>query len=229
MRAIPDDLGQGGYGMMPGWARPGSDGQPTDLFTILRSMMPRVATAAAAEAITRDERNGLLVVGKLPFWWNAASLANDVTKQIAIRPTDVASNVAGRWESLSTSHLLALPVSKDTTNGAVLFTVPAGFRLLLERRPFYDNTIAWTGGTASAIGIKSSNAAYAGDGDIQGGASGDLAAALGTGIKWGTLGTKFGSDLGVVLEAGDTILFQRLVSAFTAGSGTLYVPVKRFL
>lgn len=105
------------------------------------------------------------------------------------------------------------PISKDTADGEVLFTVPAGLRLLLLVA-FWHVTADFTGGASSAVGLDSSNAAYSTPGDLLGGAGGDVAAGLTAGFK-GTVGAK----RVVVLEPGDTVRFQRITSAFTAGEG----------
>lgn len=108
-------------------------------------------------------------------------------------------------------------ISKDTADGAVLYTVPAGHRLRMARS-YWHNTTAWSGGSSSAVGLSSSNAAYNTAGDLLGGASGDVAAGMGTGFK-GTAGAKVGANAPVILEPGDTVLFNRITSAFTAGVG----------
>jgi hypothetical protein len=119
---------------------------------------------------------------------------------------------------------LKLPVSYVTADAAVLYTVPAGHRVRVART-YWENTTAWTGGSSSAIGASSSNAGYSTKGDIQGGASGDLTAAMGAGFKPGTIGAKFGSNGVVILTAGDTIIFDRIASVYTAGAGYLCVEL----
>jgi hypothetical protein len=110
-------------------------------------------------------------------------------------------------------------ISKDTADAAVIFTVPAGAGRVRLNRAYWQNTTAWTGGTNSAIGLSSSNADYNTKGDLLGGAGGNVAAALGAGYKGGTVGAEMGSNLVVVLKPGDTIRFDRIVDAFTAGAG----------
>jgi hypothetical protein len=118
---------------------------------------------------------------------------------------------------------LKLACSYTTADAAVLFTVPAGHNLRVNR-VYWNNTTAWTGGTNSAIGASSSNASYATKGDLQGGAGGDLTAAMGAGIKPGSAaGAAFGSNGVVVLVPGDTIRFDRIASVYTAGAGYLMV------
>ncbi len=119
---------------------------------------------------------------------------------------------------------LKLPISFNTADGAVLFTVPAG-HFLRVNRSYWNVQSAFTGGSSSTIGLSSSNAAYATKGDVLGGAAGDAQAALGAGIRGGTLGAKFASNGVILLSPGDTIRFDRITSAFTAGSGYAMVEV----
>jgi len=108
-------------------------------------------------------------------------------------------------------------ISKDTADGDILYTVPARHRLRLSRS-YWHVVTPWTGGTSAAIGLDSSNAAYNTAGDLLGGASGDVLAGLTAGFK-GTAGAKMGANAPVILDEGDTVRFQRITSAFTAGDG----------
>lgn len=115
-----------------------------------------------------------------------------------------------------------------TADATVLTTIPSflnGASGLQVEELFWEVTNSFTGGTGSAIGVSSSNASYNTKGDLLGGASGDVAANLtSTGkYKGGTLGTKFASKGKVILLPGDTIRFDRITSAFTAGSGYVHV------
>lgn len=109
------------------------------------------------------------------------------------------------------------PVSAQTPDGEVLFTVPDGHRLRLSRA-YWHVTTDFTGGASSAIGLDSNNAAYSTPGDLLGGAGGDVAAGLTAGFR-GTAGAKVGSAAPIILGPGDTVRFQRIASAFTAGAG----------
>lgn len=117
---------------------------------------------------------------------------------------------------------LKLACSKDNADGDVLFTCPDNHYLRVQRA-YWINTTPWSGGSSSAIGASTNNASGSTKGDIQGGASGDAAAALGSGIKFGTVGAKIAA--GVCLTPGDTIRFDKITSAFTAGAGYLCVEV----
>ncbi len=119
---------------------------------------------------------------------------------------------------------LQLPVGFATADAAVIFTVPTGKRLFVGR-PFWEVTQAWTGGSSSAIGLSSSNAAYNTKGDLLGGATGDVLAGLTVGFK-GTIGAKLASNGVVVLVGGDTVRFDRITSAFTAGAALVHFPVR---
>lgn len=125
---------------------------------------------------------------------------------------------------------LEFPITFATANNAVLFTVPSGYRLFIEDA-FWEPTVSFTGGASSAIGLSSSNAAYATAGDLLGGATGDVAAQLTATptapIKSGagrTIGAKVAT--GVCLVAGDTIKFNQITSAFTAGAGQVHIKYR---
>lgn len=120
---------------------------------------------------------------------------------------------------------LELDVTFNNADASVIYTVPVGYRMKIVSA-FWEPSIAWTGGTASAIGLSSSNAGYATKGDLLGGAAGDVAAGLtvvaATPCK-GTVGAKVASGGTVVLLAGDTIRFDRITSAFTAGAAKVHL------
>jgi hypothetical protein len=120
--------------------------------------------------------------------------------------------------------ILTFPVSFASTDAQVLYTVPVGIRLQMGRA-FWEVVTPFTGGASSAIGVSSSNANASTKGDLLGGATGDVAANLTAGFK-GTVGTRVASSGLVVLVAGDTIRFDRITSAFTAGAGNLHIPVQ---
>lgn len=228
MKKLPTGLlddGGAGFNSSAGVLTPA--GNYVSLVDMLTSLQAApLADTTALAALGADDQAGAVMVGGVPYYFDATRTDNDSTQQLVVRPGNIASNVAGRWVAAVRSFILQLTATYQTADGAVLYTVPAGITgLLLQPRPFWKNTVAWTGGTSSAIGISSGNAAYNTAGDLQGGATGDLTAALGTGVKAGTLGTKFGSSGVVLLGPGDTILFNRIASVFTAGAGKLLVPV----
>lgn len=131
----------------------------------------------------------------------------------------------GLWERLpaATAVALKLAIAFGTADAAILYTVPAGKRLLLERT-FWEVTVGFTGGSSSAIGLSSSQTGQSTKGDLLGGATGDVTATLGTaGVKGGTIGADFGSNGVIVLEPGATIRFDRITSVFTAGTGFVHI------
>jgi len=120
---------------------------------------------------------------------------------------------------------LKLPIAFGTANNATLATVPTGLKLHIARA-FWEVTVSWTGGTNAAIGVNSDDTDYATAGDILGGAGGDLLATLvstGRVYKGGTLGAKFGTNGVVVVGSGKLIRFNRVVDAFTAGTGFVHI------
>src|SRR5262249_20556176 len=134
----------------------------------------------------------------------------------------------GRWVTADKHKVLRIPVAFGMADGATIFTTPAGYALRLTGLPFWDNDVAWTGGTSSAIGIASSVTGYTTAGDILGGASGDVQAGLGAGVKVGTVGPKLDTEAerqAFIMLAGDTLTYEEITSAFTAGAGFVCVPV----
>ena len=116
-----------------------------------------------------------------------------------------------------------------TADGAVLYTVPAGFRLQLAA-PFWSVSTTFTTANAGAAALKSSNAGLNTAGDILGGSTGDLVATLvSTGAyAKGTKGTKIGNP-GTVLVGGDTVIYNLIAGAFTAGAGLAHITCRVIL
>lgn len=123
---------------------------------------------------------------------------------------------------------LKLPVAFGTADAAILFTVPTGMKIEIHKA-YWEPTTSFTGGSSSAIGLSSSNAAYTTKGDILGGAAGDVAAGLvSTGSAYkGVIGAKMAGPTSgaaiLLLVAADTIRFDRITSAFTAGAGFAHI------
>lgn len=163
--------------------------------------------------------------GATHFQFRVGYAGTDSTAQLVVGP---ATGATGKWVCVDPVMNIQIPSSTFTFNladAATLFTVPTGFRLLIQR-VMIEIGVAWTGGAASAIGISSSNANFNTKGDLLGGATGDVAAGLASGFQ-GTIGTKIAQSLAtrppVVLNAGETIRFDRITSAFTAGVGVLNI------
>lgn len=178
--------------------------------------------AAAAGSLDLDDGMIAFCADGSRWRYVAASTATDASNNLVLSPSD--SPTAGRWLRDDDVIDVKLAATFATADAAALFTVPVGF-ILRVTRAFWFNDIAWTGGASSAIGLSSSNAAYSTKGDLEGGAAGDLTAAMGTGYK-GAVGAKLASSGLVVLVAGDTIRFDRIASIYTAGSGTAHVFVE---
>jgi hypothetical protein len=124
---------------------------------------------------------------------------------------------------------LRLAIAFTTADAAVLYTVPTGVKIEVDK-VYWQIATSFTGGSSSAIGVSSANAAYNTKGDLLGGASGDVAAVvISTGSPYkGTVGAKMakavaGTTAVVVLVAGDTIRFDQVTSTFTAGAGFVHL------
>jgi hypothetical protein len=120
---------------------------------------------------------------------------------------------------------LKLPIGFGTADAAVLCTLPAGIKLKIGTI-YWEITTSFTGGSSSAIGISSSDAAYNTKGDLLGGATGDVAATLvstGRVYKTGTAGAKNVTTAIMVLGSGTTIRYDQITSTFTAGAGFVHI------
>lgn len=134
----------------------------------------------------------------------------------------------GAWLRAPGGALLSLPFTFATADAAVLLTVPTGCVLRVHEFA-WKITADMTGGAASAIGVSSSN--HTGNttkGDLLGGATGDVAATLVASsgeFAMGTIGTTFTTiaNRRPLWKPTDTIRFDRITSAFTAGSGSVLV------
>lgn len=186
-----------------------------------------VASVTALAAITEDFRfDGQQVVvtadgGRWMF--SSASSASDASKNLVVTP----DSGSGRWLRLPGSLRLVLPFTYATADAAALFTAPAG-ALLLIRKLFWTIDTDMTGGSSSAIGVSSGKTGFTTKGDLLGGAGGDVAASLTAALSPanGTIGTKADTvgELHTTLwKAADTLRFDRITSAFTAGSGAVNV------
>ena len=188
-----------------------------------------VADKAALSAIPAASRhNGMLVPvradGSLWIFDSANAADEDEAQEIVIAP-DAGT---GRWLRADKSAVLKLPVAFGMADGDPILTVPAGFALRLTGLPFWEVTTAWTGGASSSIGVSSSVSGYDTEGDILGGAAGDVAASLTVGLRAGTIGAELDNEAdrqAFLLEEGDELQYDEITSAFTAGAGFVCVPV----
>jgi hypothetical protein len=181
-----------------------------------------VATATVLAAIpAADPRRTAGTVVRLAsgyqYQFHASSTAADASNTVVVTP----AAGSGRWLLLPGAVDLALAaVAYTTADTAVSFTVPVGARLRVARM-YMVNSVAWSGGSSSAIGFSSSQSPHNTAGDLHGGAAGELTAAAGTGAKEGTVGADLAA--GVILEAGATVIFNRIASVYTAGAGVPHI------
>jgi hypothetical protein len=184
------------------------------------SVTTKTALAALSASVRSDGLEAVVAADGSKWVFDADSTLADTTSNLVVTP-DAGD---GRWIRTDQRVHLKLAVGFATADAAVLFTVPAGKRLSIDRT-FWEVTADWTGGTSSAIGASSATAPHDTKGDLLGGAGGDVAADLqaADGVTGGTVGASFGSNGVVVLDAADIIRFDRIVDAFTAGAGFIHV------
>lgn len=188
-----------------------------------------VADRTALAAIVAGSRYDGMVVflqvdGSSYIFDSDSAITADENGVLAVAP----AAGSGMWLRNDQHVQASLAIDHTTADAAHLLTVPTGFVIKVADDPHYDNTVAFSGGTNAAIGVSESIAAGSTKGDLLGGATGDLAAALGTGIKLGTAGTKMdtiANRRAHVLVAGDYLRFDRIADNFTAGAGFVRVPL----
>lgn len=185
-----------------------------------------VADAATLIAIPADRRPAGMLAIKLDDYsewiFHASSTAADASGNLVQTPTAG----SGRWLRRDKVVALTLPFTFATADAAVLFTTPVGCKLKV-REAWWDVAVDLAGGASSAIGVHASPTGWTTKGDILGGAGGDVAAGLvasNTRMQ-GTIGAKVTTyTLGrLILVAADTLLFDRITSVFTSGSGNVRV------
>ncbi len=188
-----------------------------------------VATLTELKAIPADRRvDGMqvLVTADNSRWkfLGAGALTGD--DLLVVAPTAG----TGTWLRLPGATSLALPIAFGTLDAAVLLTMQAG-QLFAVERLCWEVTADFTGGASSAIGVSSSvnrGTDFTTAGDLLGGATGDVLAALtaALGFTAGTIGTDMDTltkTRRLVLKAADTVIFNRITSAFTAGTGYVHI------
>ena len=141
--------------------------------------------------------------------------------------TPADSPTAGRWLRATGAVRLSLPITYATADAAVLATLPTGSELKISDL-HWEITADFTGGSSSAIGVSSAKTGFSTKGDLLGGASGDVAATITAALSpaAGTAGAKMDTLAEVraaIFKAADTIRFDRITSAFTAGTGNVIV------
>ena len=184
-----------------------------------------VADATELSAIpARGLVNGqqFLKLDDLSTWvYSSAATATDASLQIIIPATTAG---AGAFLKLPGMVSLILPITYATADAAVLLTFPTGAEFRIWEC-FWRVTTGFTGGSSSAIGLSSTKSGFSTKGDLLGGAAGDVTATLGTaGTKLGTIGAKLdGDDKRSIFVATETLRFDAITSAFTAGAGSVVV------
>lgn len=138
--------------------------------------------------------------------------------------TSTPSAGSGRWLRALGAFELKMAIAFGTADAAILFTTPTGALVQFDEFA-WQVTADFTGGASSAIGVSSSNkTGKTTKGDLLGGATGDVAAtlvassgthAMGTiGAQWATVANRR-----VLFEPTTTVRYDKITSAFTAGTG----------
>jgi hypothetical protein len=187
------------------------------------------ASRAAIKALPAKNRvDGMLVMsaddGSMWRFSAARADATDVAEELLLIP----GSGSGRWIRRCQCFNAKLACGFGTADAAPLLTLPENFVIRPAGFPYWENTVAWAGGSSSAIGISTTKASYNTKGDLLGGASGDVAAGLGAGIKVGTIGPKFDTLAewqALLLVEGDSLRFDRITSVFTSGAGFAVFPL----
>lgn len=194
------------------------------VWTLNRGPILTKAALAALPADLLDDGDSRIVTADGSRWrYDASSTLVDTTQNLVI----AATNGAGKWVRADVDFDIKLPIGFATADATALFTVPVGFKLLLEQI-FWDITTAFTGGASAAIGLSSDAAPYTTKGMLLGGASGDVLATLVAGITQGTIGTGFSAaPKMVVIPAGNVVRLDQITSAFTAGAGFVHLVGRR--
>lgn len=189
---------------------------------------PSLANRAALTAIAAANRFHNLRAhvltdgyGGTEDWWFHSTSALTADATLILAP-DAGS---GRWLRCCGGINLRIPYDYTIADAGILYTFPTSVIFEQHWPSWGDITTSFTGGTVSSIGWSSSNkTGLTTKGDLLGGASGDLAATLvaASGVR-GTLGNNQNSistwRTRTLWVAGNTIRFDRIVSAYTAGVG----------
>jgi hypothetical protein len=187
------------------------------------------ATRAALKGLSAKFRcDGMIAMvatdGSLWRFGCSSVLTTDVAEALLLIPT-VGTGV---WFRVDKTFVARLAIGFGTLDAASLLTVPEGFVLRPAGFPYWEVNTAFSGGASSAIGVSTNKASYNTKGDLLGGAAGDVAASLTAGIKLGTIGPKFDTLAewqALLLVEGDQVRFDRITSAYTAGSGNVMLPL----
>jgi len=210
----------------------------TSLFSVFANaawhgLLPTVTSVAsmtALKAIAASSRfTGLrvLVTADGSKWKFSAT--SPLTGDDLLAATPAAGT--GVWLREEGTVDLSMAITSATTNNQVLLTLQSGQRL----RPadfYWETTLAWSGGSSSGIGLNSNKTGFSTAGDLLGNTLGDVAATLVTGVTAGTVGGGFDTVTkrhNAIFVSGDTIRFNRVVSAYTTGAGNAHAIVDLLL
>lgn len=186
---------------------------------VAASVATLTALKALSDAETMVHGNEVLVDADGSRWSFHATSTLTGDDLLVATPSSSTYASAGRWLRCCGTVDLKLPIGYGTANAAVLLTMPTGARMIV-RRCYWEVTTGFTGGSSSAIGL-SGPSPHNTAGDLLGGSGGDVAATLVAGVALGTIGAD--TAAGVLLKAADTVKFDRITSAFTAGAGYAHV------
>lgn len=183
-----------------------------------------VATMTALKAIPaklRDHGAVKHVEADNSSWWFHSTSALTGDDVLVVEP----ASGSGAWLRMPGRAYLVLPFTFATADATALLTLQAGQQLRLWDL-YWEIAADMTGGASSAIGVSSNKTGYSTKGDLLGGATGDVAASLTLALSptVGTIGAKLdGDDARAIFVSANTIRFDRITSAFTAGSGNVVV------
>jgi|SRR6267142_40552 len=179
------------------------------------AMCAQIGTSASAEVITTP--------GTYRFVAGSVSPDNNQSQLVVVPGTNPGS---GKWIRCDQHVDLILPITFATADAAVLATIPAELTLYPDfQGPMWEMITAWAGGVASAIGLSWTNQSKVLEqGSLLGGAGGDTTFPTRSFYR-GTAGQNFTVGLKrIVLNPTATINFDRVISAFTSGTGNAHVP-----
>lgn len=182
-----------------------------------------VASVTALKALAADELfDGCLYSVAGQMWRYSLSSAVTGDDKLVATPDNTST---GRFLRCPGKVTLEMDFTYATADAAILYTIPTGalFRPMFAA---WDIAADMTGGSSSAIGVSSSNVTgLTTKGDILGGGTGDVAAALTLALSPtpGTVGAVLTSANRLLFGAAKTFRFDRITSAFTAGSGKVLV------
>lgn len=170
------------------------------------------------------------VTAKYRFIAASASPDNNQSQLVVVPGTNPAS---GKWHRVDSAFDLVIPVTFANTDNQQLVLVPTPMTLLpVYAGIFLEVVTAWAGGATPTVGLSFTNGTVTRTkGNLAGGAAGNGAFTFVT-YQQLTLGSQYsiaaGTTNAVVLGPGSTILWDRITSAYTSGTGNIHIPVYNF-